>query len=147
MVLFLWELKRKGSIRAVDPHFKPQLLNKKQLDSIKLCSNQNVRLFPLKVECLRSDLESINNELNFNYFPAYINSTSLPAAEWRFSNSAELVDLPLSQLYAKKMIPKSDSLRKALQQDKNLDAKYMDVFKYDYELLKWMDNIRTTGKH
>ena len=143
MILFLWELNRKGSIRAVDPHFKPQLLDKKQLDSIKSYSNQNVRLFPLKVECLRSDLASINDELNFNYFPPYINSTSLPTEDWSFSNSAELVDLPLSKLYANKVIPKSDSLRKALKQDKEFNKKYMDIFENDYELLRWMDGLRT----
>ena len=146
MILFLWELKRIGSIRTVDPHFKPQLLNKKQLESIKSCSKHNVRLYPLQVECLRSDLKYINNELDFNYLPPIMNSTSLPTEDWRFSDSAELVNLPLSKLYAKKMIPKSDSLRNALKHDKDLNAKYMDVFEYDYELLKWMDRLRTIGK-
>ena len=95
--------------------FKPQLLNKNKLDTIKSCSEQSIRLFPLKVECLRSDLKWINNELDFNYLPPYVNSTSLPTESWKFSDSEELVDLPLSKLYANKVIPKSDSLRKALQ--------------------------------
>ena len=145
MILFLWKLKHNGSLGGVDPHFKPQLLNKNKLDTIKSCSEQSIRLFPLKVECLRSDLKCINNELDFNYLPPCVNSTSLPTENWRFSDSAELVDLPLSQLYANKLIPKSDCLRKALKQDQDFNTKYMDVFKTDYELLRWMDGLRKKG--
>ena len=145
MILFLWKLKRRGSLDSVDPHFKPQLLDKNQLDSIKSCSGQHTRLFPLKVESLNSDLKYINDELDFNYFPPYINSTSLPTDEWSFSNSAELVDIPLSKLYADKVIPKSGSLREALKQDQELNRKYMDIFQHDYELLRWMDGLREIG--
>ena len=76
-----------------------------------------------------------------------MNSTSKPGKNWGFSDSADLVDLPLSKLYAKKVIPKSNSLRKALEQDQDLNKKYMEVFQHDYELLRWMDELRHTGRN
>ena len=146
MILFLWECKVNGSLEAINPHFTPQLISKKYLDVIKLCGT-STRLFPLKVESLRDDLEFINNALSFSYIPPHMNSTSKPGKKWSFSDSADLVDLPLSKLYAKKVIPKSNSLRKALEQDQDFNKKYMEVFQHDYELLRWMDELRQTGKN
>lgn len=147
MILFLWECKQSGGLREVNPHFTPQLLSKKQLNAITSCDNNGIRLFPLKVESFQDDLIAINKVLDINYTPPYTNSTSLPDQDWAFSDSADLVDLPLSKLYADKVIPKSGSLRKALQQDQDFNAKYMDVFEHDYELFRWMDGVRQTGKN
>ena len=147
MILFLWECKQSGGLGEVNPHFTPQLLSKKQLHAITSCDNRGIRLFPLKVESFQDDLIAINKVLDINYTPPYTNSTSLPDQDWAFSDSADLVDLPLSKLYADKVIPKSGSLRKALQQDQDFNAKYMDVFEHDYELFRWMDGVRQTGKN
>ena len=146
MILFLWECKVNGSLEAINPHFTPQLISEKYLNVIKLCG-ASTRLFPLKVESLRDDLEYINNALSFNYIPPHMNSTSTPGKNWSFSDSADLVDLPLSKLYAKKVIPKSKSLRKALEQDQDFHKKYMEVFQHDYELLRWMDELRQTERN
>ena len=146
MILFLWECKVNGSLEAINPHFTPQLISKEHLNVIKLCG-ASTRLFPLKVESLRDDLEYINNALSFNYLPPHMNSTSKPGKNWGFSDSVDLVDLPLSKLYAKKVIPKSNSLRKALEQDQDFNKKYMEVFQHDYELLRWMDELRHTGRN
>ena len=146
MILFLWECKVNGSLEAINPHFTPQLISEKHLNVIKLCG-ASTRIFPLKVESLRDDLEYINNALSFNYIPPHMNSTSKPGKNWSFSDSADLVDLPLSKLYVKKVIPKSNSLRKALEQDQDFHKKYMEVFQHDYELLRWMDELRHTGRN
>ena len=147
MILFLWECKRSGCLNEINPHFTPQLLSKKQLHTITSCSSGAIRLFPLKVESFRDDLNTINKALEIDYIPRHTNSTSLPHQDWTFSDSADLVDLPLSKLFAEKVIPKSGSLRKALHQDKDFNAKYMDVFEHDYDLLRWMDGVRQTGKN
>lgn len=147
MILFLWECKCKGCISEVNPHFTPQLLSKEQLNVITSCNNKSIRLFPLKVESFRDDLNAINKALEIDYIPQHTNSTSLPNQDWTFGDSVDLVDFPLSKLYADKVIPKSGSLSKALHQDQDFNAKYMDVFEHDYELLRWMDGVRLTGKN
>ena len=146
MILFLWECKVNKSIEEINPHFTPQLLSKKHLNAIKYCSI-STKLFPLKVESLRDDLEYINNALSINYIPPHMNSTSMPGKDWSFNESSDLVDLPLSKLYANKVIPKSNSLRKALEQDQDFNKKYIEVFQHDYELLRWMDGLRQTGRN
>ena len=146
MILFLWECKQSGSLSEVNPHFTPQLLSKKQLHAITSCGSRGIRLLPLKVESFQDDLIAINRVLDIDYIPPHTNSTSLPDQDWTFSDSADLVDLPLSKLYAEKVIPKSGSLRNALQQDLDFNEKYMAVFGHDYELLRWMDRVRQTGK-
>ena len=146
MILFLWECKQSGGLSEVNPHFTPQLLSKKQLHAITSCGSRSIRLLPLKVESFQDDLIAINRVLDIDYIPPHTNSTSLPDQDWTFSDSADLVDLPLSKLYAEKVIPKSGSLRNALQQDLDFNEKYMAVFGHDYELLRWMDGVRQTGK-
>ena len=84
--------------------------------------------------------------LDVDYIPPHTNSTSLPDQDWTFSDSADLIELPLSKLYAEKVIPKSGSLRNAHKQDLDFNEKYMAVFGHDYELLRWMDGVRQTGK-
>ena len=147
MILFLWECKRNGNLSEINPHFTPQLLSKKELDVITSCSNRTIHLFPLKVELLRDDLRVINNALDIHYIPPRMNSTSTPDQDWSFSDSAELIDFPLSKLYQLKIIPKSGSLHKALTQDQDFKTKYMEVFEHDYQLLSWMDGYRQTAKN
>ena len=105
MILFLWECKQSGGLSEVNPHFTPQLLSKKQLHTISSCSSGAIRLFPLKVESFRNDLDAINKALEIDYIPRHTNSTSLPHQDWTFSDWADLVDLPLSRLYAEKSYP------------------------------------------
>ncbi len=147
MILFLWECKRNGNLSEINPHFTPQLLSKKELDVITSCSNRTIHLFPLKVELLRDDLRVINNALDIHYIPPRMNSTSTPDQDWSFSDSAELIDFPLSKLYQLKIIPKSGSLHKALTQDQDFKTKYMEVFEHDYQLVSWMDGYRQTAKN
>lgn len=147
MILFLWECNCKGRLSEVNPHFTPQLLSKKELNVIQSCSNRTIRLFPLKVELLRNDLQVINNALDIDYIPPRMNSTSSPGQDWSFSDSAELIDLPLSKLYEHKIIPKPGSLLNALTQDQDFKTKYMEVFEHDYQLLKLMDGYRQTAKN
>ena len=147
MILFLWERKCNGRLSDVNPHFTPQLLSNKELNVIKSCSNRAIRLFPLKVELLQNDLQIINNTLDIHYIPPRMNSTSTPGQDWSFSDSAELIDLPLSKLYEYKIIPKSGSLRNSLAQDQDFKTKYMEVFEHDYQLHKWIDGYRQTSKN
>ena len=147
MILFLWECKRSGCLSEVNPHFTPQLLSHKELDAVMSCRHRGTRLFPLKVESFRDDLNAINKALEINYTPPRTNSTSLPDQDWTLSDSADLIDSPLSKLYTDKVIPKSASLRKAREQDQDFKAKYMEVFEHDYALFQWMDSVRQTGQN
>ena len=90
----------------------------------------------------RNDLKTINQRLKLRYLPASMNSTTTPGDDWVFSESAELVDWPVSHLFREKVIPKAKSLRSALDQDAEFKAKYMEVFQHDYALMDWLESRR-----
>ena len=140
MILFLY--RHRDGLDAINAHFTPQLHSKAQLQAIQSSDRAKIQIFPLRVENLRNDLKTINQRLKLRYLPASMNSTATPGDDWVFSESAELVDWPVSHLFREKVIPKAKSLRSALDQDAEFKAKYMEVFQHDYALMDWLESRR-----
>jgi len=140
MILFLY--RHRDGLDAINAHFTPQLHSQLQLKTIKSMDRAQIRIFPLRVENFRNDLKTINKRFELKYLPASVNSTVMPGKDWVFSESDELINWPVSQLFLKKVIPKAKSLQSALDRDADFKAKYMEVFQHDYALMSWLESRR-----
>lgn len=127
---------------ALNGHFSPQITNQNQWDDYTKIVEASKAVHPLRVESFDRDLELINQSMGFdNFLPEKKNSTRLPSEEWTFSEQAETSVFTLAELCNMKTVPKGASLQKLLTTKSNLESRFKNTFKFDYQLAQKLDHL------
>ena len=134
--------KRQHKLDEINPHFTPQIYRPSHLEAIQSLRAKHIKLHPLQVERLTDDLKIINKKLSLKYTPPHFNSTEKPGDDWSFSDHPELTQMPISELFKQKLIPKSGALRSCLATDMDLQKKVYELFHYDSQLMSFMTTQR-----
>ena len=123
-------------------HFAPQLINKKEWNLYNNIVKYSKTVYPLRVESFDQDLKYINQIMGFeDFLPEKKNSTRLPLEEWIFSDQIEASVFDLSELCSKKLVPKSASLKQLLTSNTNLQQRFKNTFKFDYQLIQHLNHL------
>lgn len=122
------------NLAKVNSHFRPQIINKNQLNFIKEISKK-VSTYWIRTEKFSSDLEFLNNQLSVPaYVPDRANESSLPKG-WTTSEKAEDTYKQISELTKMKLSITSKSTEQLIESN-NLPFK--EKWDFDYKLLSFL---------
>ena len=129
-------LRNKANPQKLNPHFRPQIIDKKVLKNLLHAKSSGIATFQLRVEYFNQDLQQINNHLKFNYIPKKINETKPPDHAWEKKDDIQLTLLNSNILIKNQHIPSLVAAKRLLQNKPGLERKFKSFFALDYELIE-----------
>ena len=144
MASFIEAIAVEEQIRLIDGHFKPQLTEKRHLETISKLDNK-IPIFPLRTEFLSDDFMELNKFLGLDYVPPKDNVSDLPEG-WRYSDLSESVAMSNQDLIRSKIVPTKNALQKWIETNTEVKNSFLKRFKWDYQLREYLDGKLTLDK-